>query len=70
MVKTLQKALEEVSALPAEDQEHIGKKLLSHVEKLRQLREALNKGVRSLERGDGKPFDIQAFLKLKRNEGS
>ncbi len=67
MVKTLQKALEEVSALPAVDQEHIGKKLLSHVEKLHQLREALNLGVRSLDRGEGKPFDLKAFLKRKHN---
>lgn len=37
MVKTLEQAIAEVSNLPDADQEQIGRKLLSHVEKLRAL---------------------------------
>jgi hypothetical protein len=36
MVKTLQKAIDEIARLPDADQEEIGRKLLSHIEKLRQ----------------------------------
>jgi hypothetical protein len=35
MIKTLEQAVAEVERLPAEDQEQIGRTLLSHVEKLR-----------------------------------
>jgi hypothetical protein len=38
MTKTLERAIEELISLPEADQEQIGRQLLSHVEKLRQLR--------------------------------
>ena len=63
MVKTLQKALSEIEMLPPADQEHIGRQLLSHVEKLRQLREELDKGIRSLDAGEGRSLDVEKFLK-------
>ncbi len=63
MVKTLEQAIAEVSNLPDSDQEQIGRRLLSHVEKLRQLREEIDKGIRSLDAGEGKPVDIEEFLK-------
>jgi hypothetical protein len=44
MVRTLEKAIEEVTNLPEADQEQIGRRLLSHVEKLRQLRAEIDKG--------------------------
>jgi hypothetical protein len=44
MVKTLQKAIAEVASLLDADQEEIGRKLLSHVEKLRQLRADIDAG--------------------------
>jgi hypothetical protein len=62
MVKTLELAIAEVSSLPDPDQEQIGRQLLSHVEKLRQLRAEIDKGIRSLDAGEGKPFDIGDFL--------
>ena len=40
MVRTLEIAMAEVSNLPEADQEQIGRRLLSHVEKLRQPRAA------------------------------
>ena len=65
MVKTLEKAIEELTGLPEADQEQIGRQLLSHVEKLRQLRADLDEGVRSLDAGEGKPLDFDEFLKQK-----
>jgi len=62
MVRTLEKAIAEVSNLPDADQEQIGQRLLSHVEKLHQLRADIDKGIRSLDAGEGRPLDIEAFL--------
>ena len=62
MVKTLEQAIAEVTRLPAADQEQIGRKLLTHVEKLRQLRIDIDKGIRSLDAGEGKPLDMEEFL--------
>jgi hypothetical protein len=42
-----------------------GGNLLSHVEKLRSLREELDRGVRSLNAGMGKPVDIDKFVRQK-----
>jgi len=62
MVKSLELALAEVANLPEADQEQIGRQLLSHVEKLRQLRAEVDKGIRSLDAGEGKPLDVEEFL--------
>jgi len=63
MVKTLEKAIAEVSSLSEADQEQIGQRLLSHVEKLRRLRIEIDKGIRSLDAGEGRPLDIEDFLR-------
>jgi hypothetical protein len=65
MVKTLEQAIAEVAALPDADQEQIGRPLLSHVEKLRRLREELDKGARSLDAGKGRTFNIEEFIRQK-----
>jgi hypothetical protein len=62
MVKTLEQALAQVAVLPEDDQEQIGRQLLSHIEKLRQLREDIDKGIRSLDAGKGAALDIEEFL--------
>jgi hypothetical protein len=62
MVKTLQKAIAELANLPAADQEEIGRKLLSHVEKLNRLRADIDAGLRSLDAGEGRPLDIEQFI--------
>jgi len=67
MVRTLEKAIAEVSNLPDADQEQIGQQLLSHVEKLRRLRAEIDKGIRSLDAGEGKPLDVEDFLR-RQNE--
>ncbi|MBC8020072.1 MAG: hypothetical protein H7X78_02530 [Methyloceanibacter sp.] len=70
MVKTLQKAIAEVVSLPDADQEEIGRKLLSHVEKLRRLRADIDAGIRSLDEGQGKAIDIEQFIeKMNRDDG-
>jgi hypothetical protein len=65
MVKTLQKAIAEVERLPAEDQEQIGRTLLSHVEKLRALRAEIDKGIHSLDAGQGTESSIDDFIRQK-----
>ena len=37
--------------------------MLLHVEKLRQLRAEIDKGIRSLDAGKGKPLDVEDFLR-------
>ena len=62
MAKVLKDALDEVATLPEADQEKIGRGLLSHVEKLRRLRVEIDKGIRSLDAGEGKELDIEEFI--------
>ncbi len=63
MVKILEQAFAKLSSLPADDQEQIGRKLLSHVEKLHWLRTEIDKGIRSLDAGEGAPLDIEEFIR-------
>jgi hypothetical protein len=65
MVKTLELAIAEVANLPDADQEQIGQRLLSHVEKLRQLRADVDTGIRSLDAGEGEPLDVEDLLRQK-----
>jgi hypothetical protein len=68
MVKTLEQAIAEATSLPAADQELIGRKLLTHIEKLRELRRDIEQGICSLDSGEGKPLNIEEFLR-QANEG-
>jgi hypothetical protein len=65
MVKTLEQAIAEVANLPAADQEQIGRQLLSHVEKLRALRSEVDKGIRSLDAGQGHELNIDDLIRQK-----
>jgi len=71
-VKALEQAIAEIATLPDAEQERIGRRLLSHMRKLRRLREEIDKGIRSLEAGEGEPLDIAEFLdqQHERNGGS
>jgi hypothetical protein len=62
MIKIMKEAIDEISALPESDQEIIGRQLLSHVEKLRRLRVEIDRGERSLDTGQGRELDIDAFV--------
>jgi hypothetical protein len=72
MVKALEQAIAEIATLSDAEQQRIGRGLLSHMRKLRRLREEIDKGIRSLEAGAGKPLDIAEFLDQQdaRNGGS
>jgi hypothetical protein len=50
----------------AHDREKIGRELLAHVEKLRCLRLDIEKGIRSLDAGKGREFDVEGFLRDKK----
>jgi len=67
-VKSLELAISAVATLPDEDQEQIARRLLSHVEKHRRLRDEVDKGLRALADGTGKPLDVEAFLRLKHRQ--
>jgi hypothetical protein len=62
MVKALEQAIAEIATLPDAEQEKIGRRLLSHMQKLRRLREEIDKGIRSLEAGAGERLEIAQFL--------
>jgi len=62
MTKALKEAIDEVATLSEIDQEKIGRDLLSHVEKLRKLRAEIDKGLRSLDAGEGRELDIENFI--------
>jgi hypothetical protein len=70
MVKTLEQAIAEVESLPPADQEQIGRKLLSHVEKLRQLRGDIDKGVSSLDAGKGQELNVEDLIRRKNEQHS
>ncbi|PDT88389.1 hypothetical protein CO669_20400 [Bradyrhizobium sp. Y36] len=65
MVRTLEQAIAQISQLPAADQEEIGRKLLSHVEKLNALRSEIDRGIHSLDAGKGEPLNMEEFLRAK-----
>ena len=65
MNKALEQAIAQVSRLPLADQEQIGRKLLMHIEKLNALRAAVDKGLQSLDAGEGRTLDMEAFLREK-----
>jgi hypothetical protein len=65
MVRTLEQAIAQLSRLPEADQEQIGLKLLSHVEKLNALRSEVDKGLRSLDAGKGVAVSIEDLILQK-----
>ena len=65
MVRALEQAIAQISGLPDADQEQIGRKLLTHVEKLGAIRTELDKGIQSLNEGKGRALDMEDFLRDK-----
>jgi hypothetical protein len=65
MVRTLEQAIAQISRLPDADQEQIGRKLLSHVERLTALRHEIDKGIQSLDAGKGSALSMEDFLREK-----
>jgi hypothetical protein len=65
MVRTLEQAIAQISRLPDADQEQIGRKLLSHVEKLTTLRQEIDTGIQLLDAGKGSALSMEEFLREK-----
>jgi hypothetical protein len=63
MVKALEQAFAELARLPEADQEQIGRSLLSLLDKIRRVRAELDKGIRSLDAGEGKALDLEEFIR-------
>jgi hypothetical protein len=66
MKTLLEEAIAKVTTLPRAAQEKIGEELIAHVEKTEHLRGELQKGVRSLARGEGKELDMTEVIKRAR----
>jgi len=63
MVKVLEQAFAELARLPEADQEQIGRSLLSLVDKIRRVRAELDKGIRSLDAGEGNALALEEFIR-------
>ena len=66
MTNALKKAVQEVERLPEADQEHIGREMLRHVEKLRLLRKDIDQALGSLDAGKGRSVEIGDVLSRTR----
>jgi hypothetical protein len=66
MTNVLKRAMAKVSTLPEAAQEKIGEELLLHVTKVDRLRADLDKGLRSLDHGEGHEIDIDNLIKRAR----
>ncbi|MCP1846793.1 MULTISPECIES: hypothetical protein [unclassified Bradyrhizobium] len=66
MKSLLKEAMAEVARLPEATQDKIGEELLLHVDKVRQLRAKLEKGIASLESDEGRELQIKDILKRAR----
>jgi hypothetical protein len=70
MTKLLEQAMAKVATLPVKTQEKIGEELLAHVEKVNALRGALQMGIGSLDKGEGKELDITDVIgQARRKDG-
>jgi hypothetical protein len=70
MVKTLEKAIVEVGQLSDADQEEIGRKVLTHIEKLQRLRADIDRGIQSLDAGQGKELDVEKLIARKNRKNA
>jgi hypothetical protein len=66
MTNLFKEAIAEVATLPEAAQEKIGEDLLVHVEKLRRLRAQLDKGIHSLDPGNGRELKVNEVIKRAR----
>jgi hypothetical protein len=66
MTNVLKEAIAEVARLPEAAQDRIGEELLLHVDKLRRLRAKLDRGVESLDRGEGRELEIRDVMERAR----
>jgi len=66
MTKLLEEAVAEVSKLPDATQQSIAEDLIAHVKSVEHLRTELQKGIDSLDRGEGQELDIEQVIRTAR----
>ena len=66
MTKLLEAAMAKVATLSPTAQEKIGEELLLHIETVDRLRAELDKGIRSLDRGEGRELNIPDVIQRAR----
>ena len=62
MTRLLEQAVAEAAKLSETEQDRIARELIAHVQKLQRLREDLDRGIRSLDGGEGKEIDPDDLL--------
>ncbi|HEY7296438.1 MAG TPA: hypothetical protein VH684_00770 [Xanthobacteraceae bacterium] len=62
MTKALQLAMRKAATLPEAAQEQLGRELLERIERLNQLRSAIEVGVRELDAGLGEELDFEELI--------
>ena len=67
MTKLFERAAAEVAKLPETEQDRIGRELIAHMEKLRELRGEIDSAARSLEAGKGREIDIEDVIARARS---
>jgi len=60
--KSISQALAKAAALPVADQERLGRNLDAYLDDLKALRAMIDEAEKSLDAGEGKEIDIDAFL--------
>ena len=68
MVKTLEIAISKASELPEAAQEQLGREMLKRIDALRQLRAAIEIGVREIDANQGQELDIEMVIQRARRE--
>ena len=66
MTKLLEEAMAKVSTLPEATQQSIAEDLIAHVKGVEHLRAELQKGIDSLDRGEGQELDIEQVIRTAR----
>lgn len=66
MTKLLEEAMAKVSQLPEATQESIAEDLIAHINGVEILRAELQKGIESLDRGEGQELDIEQVIRTAR----
>jgi hypothetical protein len=62
VTKALQLAIAKAAALPEAAQEELGRELLERIERLNELRAAIDMGARELDAGLGEELDIERLI--------
>jgi hypothetical protein len=66
MTRLLDEAVAEAAKLTEAEQDRIGRELMAHVQKVQRLREDLDRGIRSLDAGEGREIDFGDLLRRAR----